>query len=396
MIPSIIWIIFLFLLGACVGSFLNVVVYRMPREISLVYPPSRCPNCDRNIPWYDNIPIVGWFILKGKCRQCKQPFSFRYPLFELLTALIFTSLFCIYFKTGIRENIPLFEKGGYIVYFAHIFVISVLLASSLIDAEHWIIPLGLSYSMAIVGVIAAGMASMSNAFGDVATRFQTMPYVNPANAAIAFAALVGIVASVIMVKIKWLDQSFMELEKAIEQMKKDNPDLKEIDYDDLPIEVNFRREMVREIIFLSPAIVLSAFAIILCGDGGLCVKWWQGICESNSWLPGVAGSVFGFMIGGAVVWATRILGTLAFNREAMGLGDVHLMAGVGAVLGWQSPTIAFFIAPFFGLAWAIGRLVLKGHREIPYGPFLSMATVIVMIFHDPIMKYCSEMLFPGK
>jgi len=97
-----------------------------------------------------------------------------------------------------------------------------------------------------------------------------------------------------------------------------------------------------------------------------------------------------------VVWATRILGSLVFGREAMGLGDVHLMAAVGAMLGWQSPTVAFFLAPFFGLGFAVLRLVIHRTREIPYGPFLSMATVLVMICHDAIVEYLMATLQPAQ
>ena len=92
--------------------------------------------------------------------------------------------------------------------------------------------------------------------------------------------------------------------------------------------------------------------------------------------------LFGYFIGCAVVWATRILGTLAFGKEAMGLGDVHLMGAAGSVVGPIMVVIAFFIAPFFGLGWALFQMFFKKTRQIPYGPFLSLAVFTVMIFHD--------------
>ena len=76
------YIIFVFAIGACVGSFLNVVVWRLPRDESLVTPPSRCPKCGHRLAWFDNLPIVGWIFLRGKCRYCKQPISPRYPIVE--------------------------------------------------------------------------------------------------------------------------------------------------------------------------------------------------------------------------------------------------------------------------------------------------------------------------
>jgi len=77
--------------GACVGSFLNVVIYRVPRGKSIVSPPSHCPKCNHKIRSYDNIPIFGWFLLGGKCRDCKMPISFRYPLIETIACAIVTT-----------------------------------------------------------------------------------------------------------------------------------------------------------------------------------------------------------------------------------------------------------------------------------------------------------------
>ena len=94
----------------------------------------------------------------------------------------------------------------------------------------------------------------------------------------------------------------------------------------------------------------------------------------------------GYLVGGATVWAIRILGTLGFGKEAMGLGDVHLMAAVGAVCGGSTAFLAFFVAPFIGLsyvvvAFGLGRLLRREVRAIPYGPHLAAATLLVMIFY---------------
>ncbi len=112
---------------------------------------------------------------------------------------------------------------------------------------------------------------------------------------------------------------------------------------------------------------------------------------SHNWVSGLLGAVFGALVGGFIVWITRILGTIAFGRVAMGLGDVHLMLGVGAVIGAGATTIAFFIAPFFGIILAIWLLLTGTRREIPYGPYLSMATAAVLVLSCPILAY----LTPG-
>ncbi len=88
-LPIWLMVFWLFAVGGCVGSFLNVVVYRLPLGISLVYPPSHCPKCGKHIPWYDNVPIFGWIMLRGRCRQCHNPISARYPIVEAITAAMF-------------------------------------------------------------------------------------------------------------------------------------------------------------------------------------------------------------------------------------------------------------------------------------------------------------------
>ena len=93
-----------FLLGACWGSFLNVCICRIPAELSVVKPRSRCPKCLTNLAWRDNIPILGWALLGGKCRYCKAPISPRYPIIELLTAILFTWIWLKY---------PMMTDGGY-------------------------------------------------------------------------------------------------------------------------------------------------------------------------------------------------------------------------------------------------------------------------------------------
>ncbi|MDP6987275.1 MAG: A24 family peptidase, partial [Phycisphaerales bacterium] len=116
------------------------------------------------------------------------------------------------------------------------------------------------------------------------------------------------------------------------------------------------------------------------------------------WLQAVGGSLLGYLAGGGIVWAVRFFGTLAFGREAMGLGDVHLLAAVGAVFGWFLPIIIFFIAPFLGLAWTVAATLgnrFRGgvKRELPYGPHLAAATVLVF-FGQPVLIDAWRVLMP--
>ncbi len=94
-------IVFAFLFGLALGSFLNVCIYRIPLKKSIAHPPSSCPNCGAGIRFYDNIPVISYLLLLGRCRQCHAPISFRYPLVELITGLLSAALFI---KFGLSPN----------------------------------------------------------------------------------------------------------------------------------------------------------------------------------------------------------------------------------------------------------------------------------------------------
>ncbi|MBL0926324.1 MAG: prepilin peptidase [Phycisphaerales bacterium] len=138
--------------------------------------------------------------------------------------------------------------------------------------------------------------------------------------------------------------------------------------------------MLWEVLFLAPCLLLGAVGYWLTGPDGP-----FDAVRPHLWVAAFAGSALGYLVGGAAVWGIRIFGSLAFGKEAMGLGDVHLMAAVGAVLGWMDPLLAFFVAPFLGIAWAVGSVFTRTlfKREgsaMPYGPHLAAATVLVVLF----------------
>jgi leader peptidase (prepilin peptidase)/N-methyltransferase len=133
--------LFLFLLGACLGSFANVIIYRLPNQESIVHPRSHCGACKKTIAWYDNIPILGWFILRGRCRQCGAKYSFRYPFVELLTATLFVLAFHF-----VGFNWFLLEV---LIFFFCLVVVS------FIDIDHFILPDVFTLSGIVIGIIGA-------------------------------------------------------------------------------------------------------------------------------------------------------------------------------------------------------------------------------------------------
>jgi leader peptidase (prepilin peptidase) / N-methyltransferase len=128
-----------FIFGSVAGSFLNVCIHRMPKEESVVWPRSHCPHCGKRIPGYDNIPFISYLLLKGRCRFCQKKISLRYPLVELLTALLFVLLFKHY---GLSYNF----------FFYAVFACSLIIAA-FVDIKHRIIPDEVSVGGLIVGFI---------------------------------------------------------------------------------------------------------------------------------------------------------------------------------------------------------------------------------------------------
>ena len=124
-LPEALAYFFFAVLGACIGSFLNVVIYRVPNEKSL-FTPSRCPNCDAKIKPYHNLPVVGWLMLGGKCASCKEPIAWRYPAIEALTAVVFA---LVYWQIGLTVYLP-----GALAFAA------TMIALIFIDADHMILP----------------------------------------------------------------------------------------------------------------------------------------------------------------------------------------------------------------------------------------------------------------
>lgn len=140
-------------MGAATGSFLNVVIYRLPAGESVVWPRSHCLRCGRVIPWYDNIPVLSWIVLRGRCRECKEPFSVRYPMVELLTALLLLSL-----SLRFGWNLALL--------FAFYFACS-LLVVTYIDLDHRIIPDRITLPGIAVGLLLALVAPAEARLGAV-------------------------------------------------------------------------------------------------------------------------------------------------------------------------------------------------------------------------------------
>lgn len=246
-----------FIFGSIIGSFLNVCIYRMPREESIIYPGSHCPHCNRILEWYENIPILSYVFLTGRCSSCKKYISIRYPIVELLTAGLFI-LFYNYF--GLSPKL-----------FIYLLFICGLIVAAFVDIAHRIIPDEISLG----GII------------------------------------IGFILSIIFPQIQ----------------------------------------------------------------------------NTNNHLGAGFQSLLGILIGGAIIYLTGILGDWLFKKESMGGGDVKLLAMIGAFLGWKIALVTFFLAPFFGAIVGIIIKIRTKESLIPYGPFLSLAALIAIFYHQQMINW---------
>jgi leader peptidase (prepilin peptidase)/N-methyltransferase len=404
-----VFIVFLFALGSCVGSFLNVVIWRMPRGESLSYPPSHCPKCNQRLKWYDNLPVIGWLKLRGRCRFCKEPISARYPIIEAVTGLIFVFYYVMFYVLGFVppapadptpllgtpiawRTTPMNFVQTWPIYLLYMFLVSGLLAASAVDFEQYIVPVEITWITAVVGIVVHTIVDQPAMPGAL--------NVNPSVAALAAGGGVGLLISIALWYYEIIPTSFplgdplLDIDdRAAVQKEIDEARAKGEEVMDLPPEyssADIRVEMRKEMMFLMPPMLLAAamWALVtFVGPAGTIATNLAGY----HWLTGLLGAIFGALIGGLVVWLARILGTFGFGRVAMGLGDVHLMFGVGAILGAGATTVAFFVAPFFGIILTIYLLVTGKRRELAFVPYLSMGTAFVLVASRPILQW----LTPG-
>lgn len=391
-LPKLVSAGFLFAFGACVGSFLNVVAYRLPAGRSVVSPPSRCPTCGSMLSWRENLPVLGWILLGGRCRRCRTRISVQYPLIELLVGVLFAATYLILFASDPESfwgevGGPWWRRlgfgGAWPAYGVLMAMVSGLVAATLVDARTFLIPGGITTTMTLVAFGGwAWQGLLDDPTRGLAASMHPLPPVGWTAVGLVAGATIGVAVSNWALLAGRFPRSFADYEDFVTE---DEP------LADYP---HGRREMLKELLFLTPVLLGAVVGGVL-----------GGLADPTTAVPAVpatlASAGLGWLVGGGLVWAVRILGTLAFGREAMGMGDVHLLAAVGAALGWIDPVRVFFIAPFIALAWiAVSRVVAsiagRSGRELPYGPHLAAATMLV-VYARPWIEHVEHLLLhpPG-
>jgi len=269
---SVIFYIGVFLFGCAAGSFINVCIYRLPQGKSLVKPGSFCPSCSAPIAWFDNIPLVSFLLLRGKCRSCSKKISFRYPAVELLTGLLV--LWIVY--DCLQDGRSVFVLGVYV------YLTLGLITVAFIDMHHEIIPDEIS----LIGIPVALILSVL-----IPALHRDVPF---------FSALVG---------------------------------------------------------------------------------------NGPAWINAGISSLAGIVIGGGTLWVIGTVAGFLLKKEAMGFGDVKLMAMVGGLTGWVCMLMAFFLACAFGSIVGVIIMIKTKNRRIPFGPFLAAGTFLVLLYSREFLYF---------
>ena len=343
--------------GACVGGQLNRAIYRWAifhkRSISpWSAPPENAPPRH----WQDRIPLVGWCGLRREVSLHGPGFWVRPLLIELFVAVGFPLQYWWEMSGGLIP--PGFPQPSTSVLMAscavHVLLFCLMFIGSFIDLDEKTIPDEVTVLGALAGLILAALlphAMLPNPLHGPPAIIRPLWLADPWPAwlhtswglAIGWSCFLG-----------WL-------------------------YAIVPKIWRTRGGLIKALRILVAS--LRRYAVNWTTGIGLvvgCVSiagiWWVGGLHWRALLTSLVGLAF----GGGMIWAVRIIGTVALRREAMGFGDVTLMAMVGAFVGWQPSVIIFFIAPLCGVFLAVGQWVTTGRKDIPYGPFLCFATWLVI------------------
>ena len=413
--------LFVFAFGACVGSLINVIAYRLPLGIGIVSPPSRCPSCQTRLTWRENIPVLGWLMLKGRCRFCRSPISAEYPSVEAITGALFLVVYgALYLipTNAVVLGVPIGDvrpdwansgaSGSWPIAAVWLILTGSLVAMTITDLKTYTIPLVLTWAPAITAGVVFPLFALALGSGGLRRVAPGAEWSIPVTGdwgalAGVLGAMLGLLISNLLLASGLLKRSFEdydEWEREALAAHEGDPDAGEAGPDAPEMWIQYphaRREMVRELAFLGPVVLLGYLGLQLGGRFGA-------DAVPALWLQVLGGVGLGFLVGGAVVWGVRILGSLVFGKEAMGLGDVHLLAGVGACLGWIDTILVFFTAVFVGLGLIVGVFVtrlLRGEggsapRLLAFGPWLAMGTLLVML-GKPVYEWFLGLLFhqPG-
>ncbi|MCW1915888.1 prepilin peptidase [Luteolibacter sp. GHJ8] len=360
-----IWFLPAFLIGACIGSFLNVVIYRVPLGLSVNEPKrSFCPKCKAEIPMRLNVPLVSWLWLRGKCANCRAPISFRYFGVELLTGLLFAAIW--WFLRGNLESLsnPSLQLATLLPLWV---MVALFVSITFIDAEHMVIPLSLTWAGTVAGLVAAALWPQLPDLAEWATAGRMRPDWLAGIKQSVIGWIIGFCGLWVVVRLGKMAFGNKKMEftepvawRLIEPEGDEDPILFEIGEEKIAWWDIFYRKTDRLIIECSELRLNDAEV----KTGTLTIR------EDGIELPD------GRKLGIEEVKALDGKSAKAvIPREAMGFGDVHLMGSIGAFFGWTGVFFSIFAASLLAiLAAVLGRIGFG--RPLPFGPFLILGSFV--------------------
>jgi leader peptidase (prepilin peptidase)/N-methyltransferase len=349
-VPFHFWTVVFFTFGCIVGSFLNVVIHRLPLGQSVVSPPSHCPHCQYSIPWYLNIPLATWLYLGGKCRNCGAPIAVRYFLVELLTGVLFAACWIAF--------------GPHSVFVALVYCIFLagLIAGTFIDAEHMIVPNEITYGGMVAGfVFSFLLPQLQGKQTLTASMIQS---------GLGIGAGIGIIYGIVRLgKLVWGRQRVTlpgETRIVFSEHCVHLPD-GDVAYEDLfyrrtdAIRLKARTVELADRCYKDVSVRLSPEKLEI-GDEQLNP-------EEVPHLEAVTSEVI-------------------LPREAMGFGDVTFMGAIGAFLGWHAVIFTLMASSLIGSVVGI-TLIVRGRRStrLAYVPFIAIAAAIWVFLPEQVHQW---------
>lgn len=344
------WLVFVFIIGAVVGSFLNVCIARLPLEKSLLWPGSHCGNCYQPIRWYDNLPLISYLWLRGRCRSCGAGYSIRYWFVELLTALGFVGLFYVEVVRNIHGwydpngNGWLIAQGFYpwqawVGFGFHAILFSFLMAASFCDIAGREIPLALTLTGTAVGLVGAVL----------------LPWPWPLTPEEGLSRIHAKQQKLAQFRLPQMPQREWWM-----------PEPEWIDEDAGP----------RQGVYPWPV-------------WGPLPDW----LPPGRWPLGLATGLAGLLMGTFFLRLVGFLFRKGLQKEALGLGDADLMMMAGAFLGWQPVVVAFFLSVFPALFVGLFQMVVHRDEYLPFGPSLALGILITMLGWGEIGPHLQVIFF---
>jgi len=352
---------FVFVLGAAIGSFLNVCIYRLPRDLSVNKPRrSFCPNCHREIPWSQNLPLLSWLILRGRCANCRSKIAFRYFGVELITALLFLAIW---------RAFPWQIAIAYWVF------VSILIVATFVDLEHFIIP----DQVTIGGTVAGILASFA------------IPQLMSADSRVA-AVTRSLLAAALGYIVLWIVLEGGKIAFGKKRVRLDGPTpfTWTRHGDDADFVVGDEQSLWSDYFAREKDLLL-----LHCDEARVDHRPYGDVTLEFHYNRVRVGSEE-FLLD-TLDQISGVAREIVIPREAMGRGDLKFLAAIGAFAGWRAVLFSIFAGSVLGSVVGLVTLVV-GKRvwsaKLPFGPYLTVGALIWVFFGDIFLRWYFGLVNP--